>query len=109
MITAMKPDTYVITAEFADYDTPATATDYVSVVGRAYATARVNAACRALQLLRSDHEPANYVHIGVWEDGPYAESAAVSIESTYQGDYRGIVTALKYAEDTGNTLSIILK
>jgi hypothetical protein len=101
----MKPDTYVITTRYADYEQPATATDYVSVVGRAYATARKDAAYLALNWLRSTpvmsrHEtdvPARWVTVEIWE-GDYTPCATIELDQDFSGDYRTVVSMLKTAE-----------
>jgi hypothetical protein len=102
----MNPDTYVITTRYADYEQPATATEYVSVVGRAYATARKEAAYLALNWLRSTphmsrHEtdvPARWVTVEIWEGTDDTPSATIEIDQDFSGDYRTVVSMLKTAE-----------
>ncbi len=92
----MKPDTYIATVTFADGT--GTGTVYESVVGRAYATARMNIACQALSLLRSDSEPAKRVSITVWGDNIHCPFACVDLTPGYSGDFRGVKKALETAE-----------
>ena len=96
----MTADTYIICVTFADGS--GTGTDYESVVGRAYATARKNAAFSALRHLRNEREPAKRISIGVWGSESHCPYAMVDLEPTYTGDFRGVVSALKYAEETEN-------
>ena len=112
----MHVDTYVIVAEFADYDTPATATDYVSVVGQAYATARKDAAYCALNWLRSTPQmapgqttvPAKSVTIEVWRPESYSPTSRLIVEQNYAGDVRGIVSELREVEQETSVYPFVL-
>jgi len=111
----MTVDTYVITTYFADYPDTATTTDYVSVVGRAYATARRNAAYLALNYLRSTpvmctgqtDVPAKLVAIHVYGPEDYGPSAIVELFPTYTGNFRQVRDGLKWAEANESTVRAI--